>query len=209
MEQLKRVWKAAVSLFKFCVICLCVGGAFIGAMGVSAYIDPPKAPDPIVIKERVEVPVEVERSEASVRELIETIPPKYGISPLLAAAIVERESGGKKDAIRFEPGQVERARKLAPKGSSKDTINMYASSHCFFQVMGWHAPSYDMSWADLYKPQTCAEVAMAILKNCMDRHEGKKKVDQIHGALTCYNGSTQYADAVLGRLGELLIEQAL
>jgi soluble lytic murein transglycosylase-like protein len=158
-----------------------------------------------LLPERV-VEVPIDRPVSDIRELIQTIPPRYGVSPLLAAAIVERESGGKKDAIRFEQSQMARAKKIT---NDPEQQRMYASSHCAFQVMGWHAPRFGLSWADLYAPDTCAEVAMTILKDCLDKHQGREKVAQIVAALECYNGSREYAQAVRQRLGDLLIEQTL
>lgn len=144
--------------------------------------------------------------ERNFEELIQSVPPKYGVPPVLAEAIVEQESNGRRDAVRFEPGQMGRARKC-----SKDPAQqrMFASSHCAFQIMGWHAPRYGITWSDLYDPETCVEVAMAILKDCLDKHEGKPTVEQFHGALACYNGSTTYADHVLNRLGRKLIAKTL
>lgn len=156
---------------------------------------------------RVErVHVEVPAKKKSLREIIETVPASYGISPIVAAAIVERESNGKGDAIRFEPGQMARAARIT---KNPEQQRMYASSHGLFQVMGWHAPRFDLSWKDLYDQETNAEVAMAILKDCMDRARGKSKAQKLHSALACYNGSTTYADAVMARLGQLLIEEKL
>lgn len=179
--------------------------SLVGCIAIMGFVQPQTR----IVREEIQVPVEVEAPTPNLRELIETVPPQYGISPLVAAAIVERESNGRRDAIRFEPSQVERARKAAPKGASADDVRQYASSHCAFQVMGYHMPALGMSWSDLYDPRTCADVAMKILGNCMERHKGKSKVGQIHGALACYNGSTQYADAVVNRIGELLIERTL
>ena len=42
-----------------------------------------------------EVTVEVEKKQKPLKELLNTIPPQYGISPLLMAAIVERESNAR------------------------------------------------------------------------------------------------------------------
>lgn len=160
--------------------------------------------NPHVIREVVEVP----RQERDLKTLIKEVPPQYGVPPLLAAAIVQKESGGRRDAIRFEPGQMERAKKVVG-NVSQDQLRQYASSHCAFQVMGYHAPKYGLSWADLYNPETCAEVAMTILSDCIKRHASKDKFEKFRHALGCYNGSMAYADDVMGKLGEMLIEETL
>lgn len=195
MKKIFRVLKTTFLLF--IGLLSAAGGSYV--YGV---IRPP------VEYRNVEVTVPVVPPKKSVRELVEEMSPEFHVSPLLVGAIVERESGGKMDAVRFEPSQVERARKVS-KSSNENQVRAYASSHCALQVMGYHAPKYGVSWADLYTPETCFRVGLSILKDCMDRNANKPKVQQIHGALACYNGSTEYADAVIGRLGELLIEQSL
>lgn len=153
-----------------------------------------------------EVKVEVERAARPLKELLNTIPPQYGISPLLMAAIVERESGGRANAIRFEPGQMSRAAKFT---RNPDEQRMYASSHGLAQVMGWWSPEFNLTWAQLYDPETNITVASQILKRCMEKSKAKTKVEQIRGAASCFNGSTVYGDAIVNRLGELLIERSL
>ena len=152
------------------------------------------------------VTVEIERQEKPIKELLNTIPPQYGISPLLMAAIIERESGGRANAIRFEPGQMGRAAKFT---KNQDEARMYASSHGLAQVMGWWAPEFQLTWAQLYDPETNITTASKILKRCFDRTKAKSKVDQIRDAASCYNGSTIYGEAIVNRLGELLIERSL
>lgn len=109
------------------------------------------------------------------------------------------------NAIRYEPSQMARAQKIT---SNPEQQRQYASSHCALQIMGWWAPKYNLTWSDLYDPETCFEVGMNILANCHERQKGTK-VDKIRGALICYNGSEKYADVVLARIGTLLIERNL
>lgn len=157
----------------------------------------------------VEKLVHVERPQPTLDELLEIVPPQYGVAPLLARAIINRESGGRMDAVRFEPTHWDRALKAAPKGTPRDTVRLYASSICALQVMGWHAPRFGFSPVDLFNPQNCFDAGMAILKDCMDRHSGKTRAAQIRSALTCYNGSTEYADEVMQTLGQMLIDRDL
>lgn len=150
--------------------------------------------------------VEVERKPRPVKELIENIPPEYGISPLVMSVIVERESGGRNDAIRYEPGQMPRAAKLTKNAEKQRAL---ASSHGLAQVMGWWAPEFKLEWFQLYDPETNIKAASAILKRCMDKQTAKTKTERLRGALACYNGSNAYADAIIARIGSLLIEQEL
>lgn len=153
-----------------------------------------------------EVTVEVEKKQKPLKELLNTIPPQYGISPLLMAAIIERESGGRANAIRFEPSQMGRAAKFS---KNPDEQRMYASSHGLAQIMGWWSPEFNLNWSQLYDPETNITTASQILKRCFDRAKEKSKVDQIRSACSCYNGSTVYGEAIVNRLGELLIERSL
>lgn len=152
--------------------------------------------------------VEVEKKTKPLPELIAEIPPKYNINPLVIAAIVRQESGGKVDAIRFEPGQVQRARKVVG-NKSEDQIHQYASSHGVTQIMGWWAPEFNLSWKDLYDPETNIEVASAILRKCLDKSTAKTNYARHRDALKCWNGSEKYADTVLASMGRLLLEDAL
>ena len=159
------------------------------------------------LPKRVEL-VEVTPAQKSLRDLVTEIPAKYGLSPVLVAAIIDQESGGY-NTQRYEPGQMDRAKKAAPRGAPDHVVKLYSSSHCYMQVMGWHAPTYNLDPMELYQPSNCIEVGSAILKGCLDRQRAGQKYDRIKGALACYNGSTQYADAVMSRLGRLLIEHTL
>lgn len=154
----------------------------------------------------VHVPVEVERPQPKLEDLIQEIAPKYGINPIVIEAMVQRESGGKKNAIRFEPGQMGRAQRI-----SKDPQQqrMLASSHGPLQIMGWWAPEFGIEWSDLYDLRTNVEVSCAILKKGEERHSTKPKLQRLRGALAAYNGSTEYADAVMRTIGERLIEERL
>jgi soluble lytic murein transglycosylase-like protein len=151
--------------------------------------------------------VEVPAKERSFGDYLTVAARAYGVPESVAFAMAHQESGGKMDAIRHEPGQMERARKLTK--ASGEQLRMYASSHCALQVMGWHAPGLGLSWADLYKPETCAEVGMKILAQCIQQHRGKDAIGQMHSALKCYNGGDEYARTVLNRLGHDLLRAHL
>lgn len=152
------------------------------------------------------VHVPVDRPEPSLKELITKIPPKYGIPSPLMAAVVHQESGAQRDAIRFESTHMDRARRFT---NNADAQRLYASSIGYAQVMGWWAPQFKLVPADLFDPETNIEVSSAILAKCLERHREKNKYEKFHGALSCYNGSTVYADKVMSRLGRKMIEEYL
>ena len=114
---------------------------------------------PVEFRE-IEKIVEIPAREKAFNEYLEESAKAYGVPISVARAMVQQESGGKMASIRYEPGQVERAKKITK--ASGDQLRMYASSHCSLQIMAWHAPTYGLTWADLYHPQNCAEVGMHI-----------------------------------------------
>lgn len=153
--------------------------------------------------------VEVEKKAKPLEVLITEIPPKYAIDPLVIAAIVRQESGGRLDAVRFEPGQMDRARRVTGK-KSEQQLRPYASSHGPLQIMGWWAPEFGLSsWTEFYDAETSVEVGSAILRRCLDKSKATTKYGKYRDGLKCWNGSEQYADTVLSSLGKLLIEERL
>lgn len=188
--------KAKIKNFITQVILVCIFGISLFLMG-SHFM-------PRVIKEQVEKIVQVEKPEPSIEELLKTLPTQYSIDPVLVASMIEQESGYKKDAIRFEPGQMGRAAKLT---KNPEQQKMFASSHGLMQIMGWHAPKYGLSWADLYKTQTNFELGLTILKNCIDRNKEKQGYEKYYSALACYNGSETYSEIVMKRYAKVLINE--
>lgn len=162
-------------------------------------------PERISVKE-VEKLIPVEKPEPSREELRREVTSEFDISQMVFAAMEQQESGGKRDAIRFEPSQMARAAKFT---KDPDQQRMLASSHCPMQVMGYNAASLGISWSELYDMRTCYEVSAKILKDCFDRHKEKTKLEQMRGALTCYNGSREYADVILARIAQKLLEENL
>jgi hypothetical protein len=161
---------------------------------------------PVEFRE-IEKIVEVREKERSFSEYLEESAKAYGVPLTVAHAMVHQESGGKMASIRHEPGQMERAKKVTR--FSGENLRQASSSHCALQIMGYNAHTLGLSWADLYNPQTCAEVGMAIMGKCIERHKAKSPLAKMTGALTCYNGSEAYAHAILNRLGRALLEEHL
>jgi soluble lytic murein transglycosylase-like protein len=200
MNAIRKLYRTVCNIIKGLFV-LGFGTLFlIGAVFVSGGYKP----DPQIVEKIREVAIE--RPEPDIKTLIREIPEQYGLSPLLVAAIVERESGAKRDAVRFEPGQMERARRLT---KNEQDQRMLATSFGYMQIMGWWSKEFNISWADLLDGETNVETGCAILKKCLDRQKSGNKAQRIHAALACYNGSTVYADAVLSRLAALLIEKEL
>lgn len=160
----------------------------------------------VVMPEKL-VPVHVFPEQKTIEQLVQEVPGKYGLPVELVEAVVERESNGRNASLRFEPSQEARAKKAA-KSSHPDVWRGYAASHCAMQVMGWWSPEFGLKdWSELYDPETCVEVGSAILKKCLDRAKGPRKIDRYYQTLVCYNGKETYAKEVLNKLGARLIEK--
>lgn len=192
--------KRMIDTIKVLVFSALLISSVVGALTVRDFITPPER--------IVEVPREIEVPERprSVDELVAEIAPRFEVSPLVVAAIIDQESNGERSAIRYEPGQVKRAQKIT---RNEQQQRMYASSHGVMQIMGWWAPEFKLEWSDLYDTRTNIELGCAILRRGLDRHQGKPKYARLRAALGEYNGSLEYADAVLARIGRKLIEERL
>jgi len=140
--------------------------------------------------------------EPTFDELITRIPPMHGVPQEVVQVLLDKESGGQMDAIRYEPHHMKRVAKYS---GNEHQRRMYASSHCAFQVMGWHMPARNMSWADLYKPRVCIETAMEVWSSCIKRHAGKPAYDMYEYAARCYNGSQAYGKDFVYRLSRLAV----
>lgn len=170
-----------------------------GVLGAGIWIDPPK----VVVKELIEVPVRSD--DRPIAEIIREKAKLYGLSEWLLMAVARHESGLAMDAVRFEPGQMDRARKAAKQlGISRpDEVRMLSSSVGLMQVMAWHAPALGLkSWRDLLDPEINIDAGARILAAC------KEKKKSIEGALGCYNGDAQrYPALVMAELGRMMVEE--
>lgn len=151
--------------------------------------------------------IEPQEPEKNIKQIIKENADRYNVSPILIAAIAERESGYKPDAIRFEAKHMSIAAKIT---KNPDEQRMYASSIGVMQVMGWHSPKYNLKYSDLFNVEKNIEIGTVILKNCLDKWKGETtKYRRIAKACECYNGSAEYGEAIVQRLGALLIERSM
>lgn len=171
----------------------------VGIVGGAIWLNPPV----VTQTELIEVPVRPD--ERPINDIVREKAKQYGLSEWLLMAVARHESGLALDAIRFEPGQMERARNAAKTlGISRpDEVRMLSSSIGLMQIMAWHAPALGLkSWRDLLDPEVNIDAGARILRACMD----KKK--SVKGALGCYNGDPdKYPRLVLAELGEMMVEE--
>lgn len=139
--------------------------------------------------------------EVSTSELVATLSREAGINPIVTHAIIEQESGGKEDALRFEPHVYARMR-----GKTDEERRMLATSFGLTQVMGYHARQTCglKSWAELLQPEKNIRCGLTVLKGNI------KRTGKLRAALVAYNGSgpdaERYGERVLARIAEKLIE---
>lgn len=156
------------------------------------------------VVEHVEVAEAAVDKEPTLDELVEEVATSYDLPPLLLRAIVRHESGDDPDALRFEAHHMPRGKKIA---KNESQARMYATSIGLAQVMGWHAPEYNLSWKDLLDPRKNLIVASEILTKCKARAKGNKR-EKMRAMLGCYNGDrTNYPPKVYAALGEIVAER--
>lgn len=108
--------------------------AVLGTVAIMGFVSPRVE----YLEKPVHIPVE--KPQPTLKELVNTVPDKYGISPLIVGAMLERESGARMDAIRFEPHHLNRVQSLC-KGRGSDYCRQLASSRCASNhgLVGAHA----------------------------------------------------------------------
>ena len=159
---------------------------------------------------------EVTRSDAAeFAALIEATAPKYGVpTPLAFAAVRVENASGRREAVRFEPGQMQRGRAAAKKigvasYELEDQARLYATSHCPLQVMGFNAVKFGKTWLDLHDAGTCVEIGLSELGRCLteSKHKYSSKREAYRGALRCYNAGQ--VDDMSGQAHALKVEEKL
>jgi hypothetical protein len=159
---------------------------------------------------RVEVRRELVRADSvPLRQLIETVALRHGVSPVVLQAVVEQESRGGEALYRFEPGSYARLKSQVKATDSE--LRMLASSHGVAHVMGFNAqPRCGVHWSKLYDPSIGLECAAKILRQNLARHSNEAtNSKRIWLALRDYNGAgpdaQEYATEVMARIGALLL----
>lgn len=185
---------------------LLVGGIYTGVrFTVHNYerIRPYLPKDVQYIERKIEVPVEVkvETTPEPIDEVVNDLSQVHQVPVLLARAIIRQESGQNRtnDAVRFEP-------KLEAKYHSKTMTASYG----LFQVIPVFAKGICNlnSWSDLVGPKNVREnvnCGLKMLRKCYERQQGSEAYKWKRAAI-CYNGSAVYADQVLAKIGQLVLE---
>lgn len=185
--------------------CLILIGTLLGFVTPERFISK-LLPERIVVKE-------ILKDSPEFDELVKEIPETYGIPAEVVKVVLQKESGGREGAKRYEPQHLERYGKRI--SSDLETAREYASSHCQFQIMGWHlkfaadGTRQDRGdWYDLYEPETCVKEFARVWLECEKRwKDAPSKVAKYQKVFECYNGSEKYAHDAMNRLARLAIEK--
>lgn len=139
--------------------------------------------------------------EHSIPELISLTARTYALDPALVRAVIEQESGGQADAVRFEGHLYEKLRNKERNDSRRMQL---ASSHGLMQVLGIEAQRRGVSFGALYDPETNIEVGTAILASCIEKSGATSKLERLKQGLSCYNTGRHSSER-----GKLYAEQVL
>lgn len=157
----------------------------------------------------IEVPKDY--TEIDLLTLVKEVSRTYGMPHLLTLAIIRQESGAtmRHDRMRFEPHLLSRFRRQAWENDIEHQAK--ATSFGLMQVVyGLHKERCHLkSYADLFNPEINIKCGITVFRDCFERQKSAEKIARIKGALTCYNGGKTYADEVLGKLGELTLEEII
>lgn len=152
------------------------------------------------------VKVWVNAEEVPTSELIRRFSLEAKLNPIITHAIIEEESNGRIDAIRFEQHVFNR---LPTRDAEQK--RMLASSHGLMQVMGYHAAQscHLQTWAELYDRAKNIKCGLKILSNNLKAAKGGTPAERLRNSLKAYNGSgpiaEEYAERIMARIADLLL----
>lgn len=151
----------------------------------------------------------VTKESRSTKELILSLSKEFKVSPILTLAIAHQESGSelRADRLRFEPKVYDKFKSRY----TEETGRIMASSIGLLQVIpAYHFKTCNLtSYSELFDRETNIRCGLKVLTECLKLASKGSKVSQYTQALTCYNGSSIYADEIFSRLGQLALEENL
>lgn len=154
--------------------------------------------------------VTMEREQVPLSKLINELAKEQHINPIILKAIIEKESGGRWDRIRFEPHLLKGFKK--EKNMTEAEHQMFATSIGLMQVVyGIHRHHCGLSsYSELFDREKNLRCGIRVLKECLDRNKGSGGASMVlRKALGCYNGdkSGAYADSVMQVLADMMVEK--
>lgn len=155
----------------------------------------------------------VRPNDVPIEQLVEMVAQEFRINPIIVKAMAIQESGSYERAnrVRFEPHLLDAALR-PPAGLNEIERQLFASSHGLLQIVfGFHYKrcglgQYD--WDKLHEPIINLRCGLTILRDNLQTPKVQtlqRPADRLRAALKMYNGSSEYADAVMGRVADFLI----
>lgn len=148
--------------------------------------------------------------------LVASVPDRTGIPLEVVHCQLELESGSRTGesllaAKRYEHHHLRYAQQIT---DHLDQQKEYASSHCGFQIMGWHMkldldgkPLDRGPWYSLYQPEVCVAQYERIMGSCMSKSSSESRYQQIRTAGICYNGSKGYGEQLVDCVARKAVER--
>ena len=142
-------------------------------------------------------------------KLVDAYSGKYGLEPVIAWAIIDKESSMRHDRIRFEQSWKDEYGKDYPRQRWMNDIeyDLIFSSFGLMQIsyVIWKDTCGINSFTELLQPEKNLDCGLKIMAQCLDDASYmKSKKERLRYCFKRYNGSgpkaEQYADSVMSRL---------
>lgn len=156
-------------------------------------------------------------SQQDIRDLVERYSRKYGVHPLVTWAIIDKESAGYIERVRYEStwkNQYSSKWKREPWMINDEEYNMLFSSYGLMQVSyGLHKEFCGLkSVIDLFDPEVNLNCGLKKISTCLSRNEETTEPARalFHKCFREYNGSgpraEAYANDMISRLERYVFE---
>ena len=166
----------------------------------------------------VDIPTTVVKfGERNLGDLVNQYSEKYKLDPVVAWALIDKESTHKHDRLRFEQGWKDQYSKKwqKPNGMNEVEYNMFFTSIGLMQVgYGlWRDFCELDSYSDLLIPEVNIDCGLKIVSSCLVEKEKKipNKGRRLKECFKNYNGSGKaaedYANEMTIRVGSYLLEK--
>lgn len=157
-------------------------------------------------------------NEAKIEEIVTVYSSKYGVNPIVAWSIIDKESSLNPNRVRFEQGWKDDYGKSYPKPSWMNPIeyDLTFSSFGLMQVsyIIWKDFCRLNSYTDLFIPERNIDCGLKIIRQCLeDNKHITKNGQRLRLCLKQFNGSgpkaDQYANDAMARIADYTIEDKI
>ena len=159
----------------------------------------------------------IQIDQESLKDAVKRYSQKYGVNPLVAWAIIEPESAGRFDRIRYEQSWKDGYSAQIKKEPWMNDIE-YSLYFCSIGVMqvgyGIHREECGLrSFSDLLSVDKSLDCGLKIMSGCLQRNAGvHPKGERLRLCFKEYNGkgpkAEQYANERMARLADFMLEDS-